>query len=64
MALGAGALHGGISYFRSHWVDAEHNREHAKTRLAIPVLTVAGSASARHRACSVDRAPCPAFAVW
>ena len=41
-----GALHGGISYFRSHWTDAERNREHAKTKLAMPVLTVAGSASA------------------
>lgn len=40
-----GALHGGISYFRSHWIDAEHNREHAKTRLAMPVLTIGGTAS-------------------
>ena len=40
-----GALHGGISYFRSHWTDAEHNREHAKTRLAMPVMTVGGTAS-------------------
>ena len=41
-----GALHGGISYFRSHWTDAGHNREHAKNKLAMPVLTIAGSASA------------------
>ena len=41
-----GALHGGISYFRSHWTDAERNREHAKTKLAMPVLTVSGTASA------------------
>ena len=41
-----GALHGGISYFRSHWTDAEHNRKHAKTKLAMPVLTVSGAASA------------------
>ncbi len=40
-----GALHAGIEYFRSHRVDAEHNREHAKTRLAMPVLTVGGTAN-------------------
>ena len=40
-----GALHAGIEYFRSHKTDAEHNREHAKTRLPMPVLTVGGTAS-------------------
>lgn len=40
-----GALRGGMAYFRSHRADAEHNREHAKTRLAMPVLTVGGTAS-------------------
>ena len=40
-----GALHAGIEYFRAHKIDAEHNREHAKTRLPMPVLTVGGSAS-------------------
>lgn len=40
-----GALHGGIEYFRAHTVDAGHNREHAKTKLPMPVLTVGGTAS-------------------
>lgn len=40
-----GALHGGIEYFRAHTLDAEHNREHAKTKLPMPVLTVGGAAS-------------------
>ncbi len=40
-----GALHGGIEYFRAHTVDAEHNREHARTKLQMPVLTVGGMAS-------------------
>ena len=40
-----GALHGGIEYFRAHTIDAEHNREHARTRLPMPVLTVGGTAS-------------------
>lgn len=40
-----GALHGGIEYFRAHTVDAEHNREHAKRKLPMPVLTVGGTAS-------------------
>ena len=40
-----GALRGGIEYFRSHAIDAEHNREHAKTKLPMPVLTVGGTAS-------------------
>ena len=63
-----GALHGGIEYFRAHTVDAEHNREHARTRLPMPVLTVGGTASfgvhlegeirplaARMRAVMIDR---------
>ena len=40
-----GALHGGIEYFRAHKIDAEHNREHARTKLPMPVLTVGGTAS-------------------
>ncbi len=40
-----GALHGGIEYFRTHTIDAVHNREHAKTKLLMPVLTVGGTAS-------------------
>ncbi len=40
-----GALHGGISYFRAHHLDAEHNRENAKTPLPMPVLTIGGTAS-------------------
>lgn len=40
-----GALHGGIEYFRTHTVDAVQNREHAKTKLPMPVLTIGGSAS-------------------
>lgn len=40
-----GALRGGIEYFRTHKTDAEHNRENAKTRLPMPVLTISGAAS-------------------
>ena len=40
-----GALRAGISYFRSHWIDAEHNREDAKTKLKMPVMTIGGTAS-------------------
>ena len=40
-----GALHGGIEHFRAHTLDAEHNREHARTKLPMPVLTVGGTAS-------------------
>ena len=40
-----GALHAGIAYFRAHKTDAEHNRENAKTKLPMPVLTVGGTAS-------------------
>ena len=40
-----GALRGGIAYFRSHHVDAAHNREHARTKLPMPVLTMGGTAS-------------------
>ena len=44
--LGApGSLRGGIEYFRAHKLDAEHNREYAKNRLSMPVLTVGGRAS-------------------
>ena len=44
-----GCLHGGICYFRAHKQDATHNQEQAKTKLAVPVLTVAGAASAGDR---------------
>ena len=40
-----GALHAGIAYFRAHKIDAEQNRENAKTKLPMPVLTVGGTAS-------------------
>jgi pimeloyl-ACP methyl ester carboxylesterase len=40
-----GALHAGIAYFRAHKIDAEHNRESAKTKLPMPVMTVGGTAS-------------------
>ena len=40
-----GALHAGIEYFRTHKIDAEHNRENAKTLLPMPVLTMGGAAS-------------------
>ena len=40
-----GALSGGIGYFRAHGVDAEHNRENARTRLRMPVMTMGGTAS-------------------
>ncbi len=40
-----GALHGGIEYFRTHTIDAVHNRQHAKTKLPMPVLTIGGTAS-------------------
>ncbi len=44
-----GCLHGGISYFRAHKQDAPYNREQAKTKLAMPVLSIAGAASASDR---------------
>ena len=40
-----GCLHAGIEYFRAHTVDAPRNREHAQRKLAMPVLTVGGTAS-------------------
>ena len=40
-----GALHGGIEYFRTHALDAVDNREFAKTKLTMPVLTIGGAAS-------------------
>ena len=40
-----GGLRGGITYFRTHRLDAEHNRRHAERRLAMPVMTVGGTAS-------------------
>jgi pimeloyl-ACP methyl ester carboxylesterase len=35
-----GALHGGIEYFRVHQIDAKRNREHAKTKLPMRVMTI------------------------
>ena len=40
-----GALRGGIGYFRAHRTDAEHNRENAKAKLKMPVMTMGGTAS-------------------
>ena len=40
-----GALRGGIEYFRAHVLDAEHNRENARTKLRMPVMTMGGAAS-------------------
>ena len=40
-----GALRCGLGYFRSHKVDAEHNRQSGRTKLAMPVLTVGASLS-------------------
>ncbi len=40
-----GALRAGIAYFRAHKIDAEQNRENAKTKLTMPVLTIGGAAS-------------------
>lgn len=40
-----GALRAGIAYFRAHKIDAEHNRNNAKIKLPMLVLTVGGTAS-------------------
>ena len=40
-----GGLRGGITYFRTHRLDARHNRQHAQQRLGMPVMTVGGTAS-------------------
>ncbi len=40
-----GALRGGIGYFRAHTLDAEHNRENARQKLQMPVMTMGGAAS-------------------
>ncbi len=32
-----------LNYYRTHYIDAEHNREFAKTPLTIPVLAVGGA---------------------
>ncbi len=40
-----GALRGGVAYFRAHQLDAVHNRENAKTKLPMPVMTIGGRAS-------------------
>jgi pimeloyl-ACP methyl ester carboxylesterase len=37
-----GALRAGFEYYRAIWQDVEHNRENAKTRLEMPVLTLGG----------------------
>lgn len=40
-----GALRASIAYFQAHKMDAELNRENARTKLPMPVLTVGGTAS-------------------
>ena len=40
-----GGRRAGIEYFRAHWVDAEDNRKNAEEKLAMPVMTVGGTAS-------------------
>ena len=40
-----GALRCGLGYFRSHKADAEENRQSARTKLTMPVLTIGGSLS-------------------
>lgn len=40
-----GALRGGFEHYRAFPVDAGHNREHARTRLPMPVLTMGGALS-------------------
>ena len=46
LRLGApGALRCGLGYFRSHKIDAEYNRQSARTKLGMPVLTVGASLS-------------------
>ncbi len=40
-----GTLSAGINYFRAHRIDAGHNRENARTRLAMPVMTMGAAAS-------------------
>jgi len=40
-----GCLRAGIEYFRAHAIDAPRNRDHARRKLAMPVLTVGGTAS-------------------
>jgi pimeloyl-ACP methyl ester carboxylesterase len=37
-----GALRAGFEYYRAIFDDAEHNKEHAKTRLKMPVLALGG----------------------
>ncbi len=40
-----GALRAGFEHYRAFDVDAEHNREHARTKLPMPVLTLGGERS-------------------
>ena len=40
-----GALRGGFEHYRAFPVDAGHNREHARTKLNMPVLTIGGERS-------------------
>jgi pimeloyl-ACP methyl ester carboxylesterase len=39
-----GGLRGGFEYYRAYDTDAEHNREHAKEKLEMPVLALGGVA--------------------
>jgi pimeloyl-ACP methyl ester carboxylesterase len=44
-----GALRAMIRYFAATWTDAEHNRQDARTKLAMPVLAVGGARNAGPR---------------
>ena len=44
-----GALRGGFEHYRAVPVDAGHNRENARTRLPMPVLTIGGERSVGYR---------------
>ena len=43
--IAPGALRGGLEYYRAFPVDAEHNGEYSRTKLPMPVLTLAGEHS-------------------
>ncbi len=40
-----GAMRAGFEYYRALWTDVEHNKEHAKTKLKMPVLALGGKYS-------------------
>jgi pimeloyl-ACP methyl ester carboxylesterase len=39
-----GSLRAGLGYYRDFWTTAEQNREHARQKLTIPVMALAGAA--------------------